>query len=244
MRLLSENHLPPNIKAFYAATLSDALLEADEALRSPNIQGAIWLNSDFDGASRQPRHFYTDLDVNIEGTTRAASAKVNDASNINFSFEGAPFADTELSRVILAKGLLETPKEIRLNSSLRFILEEEAYPHTDSHKQTGTANDSMLFGNMPIRIVQCFHGTGTLVYDPNETTSQAINMAFGNVKAKNVQERFDGLGAPWEVANGDALFVTTRVWGIEKALIHSAPEKRKTGLADARIIKKLDFFPK
>ena len=209
--VISLSQHPTNIVVFKAASMKEAVLMADEAFKTPSIQGAIW----HDPANTAPVQWKKEIDLrsafeqagevsSLIGNYKIDCYRINSAGIYLNSFNQSVLkkVDTDIlgkdrSRNLQALGDIFSSTKM----SVHHITREQMARHYDGDTRKILQDPQRLFSGTLMRILQARQGPGTIIYEGS-----------------------DPFLKQWQIASRDFLFFMGRD-GIEaKALLHSAPE--------------------
>lgn len=245
-RITLEDH-PENIAVFQAASLYEACLKADEAMRQDGIQGAVWIRQDDKpfsddrlAALSRLREKTDDPLLGTANMKRMNGINVktlvkNDdhgASHLEFEkLEGVDPAEIlEAQRLDDLSDLSRAFGECSLSS--RYELLERIDPHYDHYQQFPEMQpeDGKMFLGRRARILVARHQPSVIVYN---TRGQNPAYDVGGIILGSGREK---LKEAWQPAIGDYIFTCDLTWGQTKALAHSSPEFTTEAEEDCRIL--------
>lgn len=245
-RITLANH-PPNIAVFEAASLHEACIKADAAMRQKGVQGAVWVRNQTEPFAENRMSALTKLreqtqnpaldkikmknmnGVNIktvmtpdeEGRTSARFDKISGASPQEIL---EPERLSDLDQLSRAFG--------KCSLSSRYELMEVTDPHYDHYERFAVKDgqdDKMFMGRM-VRILVARHQDSVVVYNTDGKNPECD--VGGQIMGKGQ----DRLKEAWQPAVGDYIFSCDLTWGLQKALPHSSPEFRSEDEQDCRIL--------
>lgn len=261
MRIVSLNNHPDNIVVFKAATMSEAIITADEALRQNGIQGVVWeksavpIDTEFEGLLRKAyklavvgkdntKSAIIDTSIGIGNAQTTIKLEQEDKLKPKFGFiqrEGVENKKHDASLYLEAVRTDNMKAFANRFPSVQLCIRHEKRslfnPHYDGGKDDlDPIDENKIFGGRSIRILSGRHQKGTLIYDlKGETLKRKFSLSG---EGKLI------LPDAWEVGKGNYLFFGGNSWGKDKALLHSSPEFTANNDEDARVLDVYDCFPK
>lgn len=250
-RITLQEH-PENIAVFEAASLYEACLKADAAMRQEGIQGAVWIRNE-----TQP--FLSDRLAAVRklreqsGSSAFDNRAMRSTNGINLKTELVPGPDGQLIphfenfRGIEAEDVIEPQRLSDLQElsrvfggcalSSRYDMTETTDPHYDHYMRFAMmeAQDDKMFQGRKVRLLVSRHQPSVVVYKAKGENPPCEEGGYirGSGRSK--------LQEAWQPDVGDYIFTCDLTWGLEKALPHSSPEFSCEAEEDCRILDVYDL---
>lgn len=241
-----ENH-PSNIVTFTAASIKEACLKADAAMRLEGIQGAVWIRGQSEAFLEDNLAPLKILRKRVSGpffdeNMLRSTNGVNLKTKIIIDEQGQKTPIFESFRGIEAKEVIEPQRLLELNQlsevfgecslSSRYEMKETIDPHYDhwNNFPMQEAVEDKLFLGRTVRILVSRFQPATLIYN---TKGENPSYERGGYI---IGRQRDNLKETWQPAVGDYLFTCSLSWGAKKALAHSSPDFECSNEEECRIL--------
>ena len=245
-RITLEDH-PDNIVAFEAASLYEACLKADQAMRQDSIQGAVWIRNEQEPFLNDRLSAVRKLREQ-SGSSAFDNRAMRSTNGINLKTELVPGPDGRLVphfenfREIEAEDVIEPQRLSDLQElsrvfggcalSSRYEMTETTDPHYDHYMRFAKmeAQEDKMFQGRMVRLLVARHQPSVVVYNTKGENPPCEQGGYirGAGRGK--------LQEAWQPGVGDYIFTCDLTWGLEKALPHSSPEFSCESEEDCRIL--------
>lgn len=219
MNVITIDNHPPNIAVFRADSMREAVVQAEEVLEIPNVQGALWIDKgvtlNLENDITLKKNFMTAMNlreisaitipVEIEqfGSIKPATKKI-----INPNFIKCLSADRVTSLTELSEVFEKVRLQVRHQSKVTYDRHSDARTDVPS-----PAREDKPFNGRRIRILENRRQASTIVYLDGNKNSQ-----------------------PWRLPFNAPLFFTGEDWSKEKALWHATPTYTASSVIDTRAV--------